>query len=80
MKKAWGRTAKFLMALTCAGILWLQGAEFSWVQKASAQGIFQAFAKPQVAPDFSLENLQGKRVDVRDHRGQLILINFWATW
>jgi len=80
MRNAWGRMAKVVMALTCAGIFWLPGAEFFWVQKASAQGIFQAFAKPQVAPDFSLENLQGKRVDVRDHRGQIILLNFWATW
>jgi hypothetical protein len=72
--------SKFPIALTCAGILWLQGAEFSWVQNASAQGTFQAFPKPQAAPDFALENLQGKRVDIRDHRGQVILLNFWATW
>jgi cytochrome oxidase Cu insertion factor (SCO1/SenC/PrrC family) len=71
---------RVVIALACAGIFWLQGAEFSGVPNASAQGIFQAFAKPQVAPDFSLENLQGKRVDMRDHRGQVILLNFWATW
>jgi len=80
MSNAWGRIARVVMALACAGIFWLQGAEFSGVQNASAQGGFQAFAKPQVAPDFSLENLQGKRVDMRDHRGQVILLNFWATW
>jgi cytochrome oxidase Cu insertion factor (SCO1/SenC/PrrC family) len=68
------------MALACAGILWLQGADFSGVQNASSQGGFQAFAKPQIVPDFSLENLQGKQVDMRDHRGQVILLNFWATW
>ena len=80
MTKAWGRIARVVIALTCAGIFWLPGAEFSWVRNASAQGVFQAFAKPQVAPDFSLENLQGKRVDMRDHRGQVILLIFWATW
>ena len=80
MTKAWGWIAKVVMALTCAGIFWFPGAEVSWVQNASAQGVFQAFAKPQVAPDFSLENLQGKRVDMREHRGQVILLNFWATW
>ena len=80
MRNAWGRLARVVMALACAGIFWLQGAEFSEVQNASAQSGFQAFSKPQVAPDFSLENLQGKRVDMRDHRGQVILLNFWATW
>ena len=71
---------RVVLALACAGIFWLQGADFSGVQNASAQVGFQAFAKPQAAPDFSLENLQGKRVDMRDHRGQVILLNFWATW
>jgi hypothetical protein len=80
MMKAWGRIAKVVMALTCAGIFWLTGAEVSWIPNASGQGVFQAFAKPQAAPDFSLDNLQGKRVDMRDHRGQVILLNFWATW
>jgi peroxiredoxin len=42
--------------------------------------IFHAYAKPMPAPVFSLENLQGKMVDIRHHRGQVTLINFWATW
>lgn len=32
------------------------------------------------APEFSLENLEGKKVDIRDYRGKVILLNFWATW
>ncbi len=32
------------------------------------------------APDFELENLSGERVRLADYRGQVILINFWATW
>ena len=80
MRNAWGRMARVMMPFACAGILWLLGAGFSGVQNASAQITLQAFAKPQVAPDFSLENLQGKRVDMRDHRGQVIFLNFWASW
>ena len=80
MRKTWGEMAKLVMALTCAGIFWLQGPELFWLQDASAQGTFQAYTKPQGAPDFSLEDLQGKRVDIRDHQGQVILINFWASW
>ena len=80
MTKAWRRIARVVTALTCTGIFWLPGVEFSSVQNASAESIFQAFAKPQVAPNFSLENLQGKRVDMRDYRGEVILLNFWASW
>ncbi len=63
------------MGLTLAGLFWLPGME-----NASGQMIFQTYNKPQVVPDFSLENLQGKRVDTRDHRGQVILLGFWGTW
>ena len=80
MTKACGPIAKVVMALISTAIFWSAGAGFFWVQNASAQGVIQAFAKPQVAPDFTLEDLQGKRVAMQDHRGQVILLNFWATW
>jgi hypothetical protein len=80
MRERWKRLGKILMALTCAGALWLAGDDFSSVPKASGQVVFQSYAKPQAVPDFSIPNLQGKQVDFRDHRGQVILLNFWATW
>lgn len=30
--------------------------------------------------DFTLENLDGKKVSLSDFDGQTILLNFWATW
>lgn len=34
----------------------------------------------KVAPEFSLKDLTGKTVDLKDLRGKPILLNFWATW
>jgi peroxiredoxin len=31
-------------------------------------------------PDFSLEDLNGKKVGLKQFRGKIILLNFWATW
>jgi len=32
------------------------------------------------APDFSLRGLDGNVYRLRDFRGRIVLINFWATW
>lgn len=42
-----------------------------------------AVASPQVgaqAPDFTLQTLQGETLSISDLQGQVILVNFWATW
>jgi peroxiredoxin len=32
------------------------------------------------APQFSLEDLSGRKVSLADYKGKALLINFWATW
>jgi peroxiredoxin len=32
------------------------------------------------APDFTLQNLEGKNVTLSSFRGKIVMINFWATW
>ena len=41
---------------------------------------FQSYSKPLPVPDFSLEDLSGKMVQIKDYRGKVTLVNFWATW
>ncbi len=33
-----------------------------------------------LAPDFSLVDLQGRRVSLADYKGKVVLLDFWATW
>ncbi|WP_285164588.1 TlpA family protein disulfide reductase [Shewanella goraebulensis] len=34
----------------------------------------------QVSPDFTLKNMQGENQKLSEQRGNIILINFWASW
>lgn len=35
---------------------------------------------PEPAPDFQVKDLDGKELSLAAHKGQIILLNFWATW
>ncbi len=34
----------------------------------------------RTAPDFSLPDLSGNMVSLEEHRGNIVLLDFWATW
>jgi len=37
-------------------------------------------AEPPEAPDFTLSDVEGRPVRLREFRGKLVFVNFWATW
>lgn len=34
----------------------------------------------EVAPSFALYNLDGKKTDIADLKGKVVVVDFWATW
>ena len=40
----------------------------------------KASAVSGAAPDFTLQSREGSSVSLVDFRGQVVMINFWATW
>jgi cytochrome c biogenesis protein CcmG/thiol:disulfide interchange protein DsbE len=35
---------------------------------------------PKAAPDFTLPTIDGQQVSLREYRGKVVFLNFWATW
>jgi peroxiredoxin len=40
----------------------------------------QPVSRGETAPDFVLPALGSGSISLRDYRGQVVLVNFWATW
>jgi cytochrome oxidase Cu insertion factor (SCO1/SenC/PrrC family) len=40
----------------------------------------QRYQEEKEAPAFSLKEIDGKQVSLRDFKGKPVLIVFWATW
>lgn len=41
---------------------------------------FTALSTPVPAPDFNLDDMDGKKHTLKQYKGKVVLINFWATW
>jgi peroxiredoxin len=65
------------MLLCCLLMFSAQAAER---QQPKLGYMLTAISKPVAAPDFTLEDLDAKKISLKDYRGKVILINFWATW
>jgi peroxiredoxin len=71
-------------ACRAAMIVATVGALLMGKTAAASEHLFQAMgmaklpAKP--APDFTLPDLTGQQVSLHDYRGQVVFLNFWATW
>ncbi len=42
--------------------------------------IGHAVAVSDDAPDFTLKSLEGSNLRLEEYRGQVVLLNFWASW
>lgn len=67
---SWGWIVAALVVLGFLALIAVQLAK-------SQQG---SIAIGQPAPDFTLTTFDGQQIDTSDLRGQVIVVNFWASW
>ena len=49
-------------------------------EPAGAPAALLAAGQRKPAPEFSLQDSSGKPVSLKDYRGKVVLLDFWATW
>lgn len=49
-------------------------------RSVQAAGAEAAELQADVAPPFTLETVDGKQVSLADYKGQVVMLNLWATW
>ena len=58
---------------------WIKPILFA-VTMLFATGQLQAASSTGPAPDFTLKSSTGKNIKLSELRGQVVMINFWASW
>ncbi|MBR5853918.1 MAG: TlpA family protein disulfide reductase [Alistipes sp.] len=70
-----------LLALVAAIIFWpVEASANSAVQQPQDIESTTLIHAGDIAPDFTVEMLDGKRVTLSSLRGKVVLVSFWATW
>jgi peroxiredoxin len=68
-----------LLIAGCSGESEIDMSELSWVTRYSVDPD-QSPELGETAPDFEFENDEGHTASLSDFRGEVVLVNFWATW
>ncbi len=58
----------------------VRNAALAAVMAVAVSGPATAVTIQDSAPDFTLRSLEGSNLRLEEYRGQVVLINFWASW
>lgn len=57
-----------------------EGEQAKQMQQQLQENHIVGIGKGEVAPDFTLMDIDGEVVSLSDFRGKNVILNFWATW
>jgi peroxiredoxin len=69
----------------CSFFIVLFFFNLSFASERSKEELFikmriQSIQTHQKTPNFRLEDLEGKKMGLKDFKGKVVFLNFWATW
>jgi peroxiredoxin len=79
MRNRFGWTV-LLVLVTLLGSAWIAVNREQVLEFSGVPNLTEAPLAGYLAPDFTLQTIQGESVTLSDLRGQPVIVNFWATW
>ena len=68
---------KFIVSIWLAAVLLILTTN---VNADNENQTLPKLAEPFIAPDFILKGEDGNTYRLKDYRGKVVILNFWATW
>jgi thiol-disulfide isomerase/thioredoxin len=82
-KRVWLGAGALVVLVAAAGLAWMlvgTGDGRSAPPLAGEMRTFAPAAEPEPAPDLAFTDAAGSSLTLDDFAGQVVLVNFWATW
>jgi cytochrome c biogenesis protein CcmG/thiol:disulfide interchange protein DsbE len=72
-------TVRINLVLASALLLVLAGVAAA-ADQPGVRAPLQSAKDRKLAPDFALQDASGETIQLKDYRGKVVLLDFWATW
>jgi len=69
-----------MSALSIRTVLLTVAAAAAGAAQSGGRADLKPVAERQPAPDFALRDAAGKTVTLKQYKGKVVLLDFWATW